>query len=160
MATGVQHAAASLVLSPVTGLGVYAMTHNAQYAAIAAAACVAGIALTPDLDQEGLSKFEYKLIRYTLGIGFLWPAFWGLYSVLIPHRSPLSHWPLLGTSLRLCYMLILLYIIPGLRPGVLNAVGADWFAYAVLGLLISDIAHWIMDGFPGAGRKRKKIRGR
>lgn len=141
--------AASLPLSPVEG------------AAWAGLGCLAGILLTPDLDQEGISHVENQLIRLTLGIAHLWLAFWGPYASLIPHRSFLSHWPVLSTSVRL------LYVWAGLRlldvwmdafvvPPLELVIGDPRFWVFFGGLALSDLGHWALD-LPGVSRTLERL---
>lgn len=68
----------------------------------------------PDLDQDGLSSAETIFMRIPtvigkgIGITFcgLWMGLWGFYAAAIKHRSPLSHWPILGSSIRLVYLYV------------------------------------------------------
>ena len=72
MPSGKVHAQCSLVLAvPAFGLVAGATGDNVA-AGACALGCLLGIMLTPDLDQEGLSSSENALIKYTLGLGFLW----------------------------------------------------------------------------------------
>lgn len=124
-------------------------------AVVAAAGCLAGIALTPDLDQEGLSTSEYWLIKWTLGLGFLWTMLWYPYARLCKHRSPISHWPLLGTAGRLAYLGLFVAIARALgwQPPLVPFIPA---ACALTGLLISDSAHWLLDWKFGDSPRRRR----
>lgn len=121
--------------------------------------CLLGIALTPDLDQVGVSKSEWGLVKWLGPVGFLWMAFWWPYARVIPHRSPWSHLPGLGTLGRILYSIILLsliWIILG-RPAL--PVIPEW-GWALAhggwrGLLVSDIGHFLLDLFPKKGEKKK-----
>lgn len=123
--------------------------------------CLSGIALTPDLDQEGLSSSEYWLIKWTMGLGFLWTMLWYPYARLCKHRSVLSHFPVLSTLFRLLYLSIF--------PAIAFAFGwmppaQDWLAYkapmlwAIGGLIISDVAHWALDTRFGDWPSRRRRR--
>jgi uncharacterized metal-binding protein len=146
--SGIVHAKSSLILSVPAFALAYGASHGqpGQVASGAACAlgCLLGIVLTPDLDQEGLSSSEYALVKWTMGLGFVWVMLWYPYARLCKHRSPLSHWPLLGTLGRLLYLGlwggIALYF--GWKPPLLPPMIFSW---SVVGLLISDTAHWIMD---------------
>jgi len=121
--------------------------------------CLSGIALTPDLDQEGLSNSEYWLIKWTMGLGFLWTMLWYPYARLCKHRSLLSHFPVLSTAGRLLYLAIF--------PAVAIAFGwtppsPDWLVYqspalwAIGGLVVSDVAHWALDTRFGDSSRRRR----
>lgn len=109
--------------------------------------CLLGIPLTPDLDQISISKSEWRLVKKFGPFGFLWMAFWAPYSLLIPHRSFWSHFPIVGTVIRLLYITILpvaFYIHKGYNitvPGMVWEVALG----IIIGLLTSDILHWAMD---------------
>lgn len=169
MSNGSEHAKASvgcaIALVPLVGL-----TAGPVAAFAAAAGSLLGIALSPDLDQEGLNKFENKLVRYTLGLGYLWVMVWYPYARFIPHRGWLSHAPIIGTAVRLLYLGTVLGVVlflSGMHSSVLvsvpDEVVSQALAWSVAGLVVSDIAHWVMDGYPlpeflsraGARRRRK-----
>jgi uncharacterized metal-binding protein len=122
-------------------------------AAACALGCVLGVPLTPDLDQEGLNSSEHSIIKWTFGLGFIWVMLWYPYARLCKHRSPLSHWPLLGTLGRLLYMTVFVGIavalgwkIPPLPTALLS--------WGLGGLALSDGAHWLLDSTLGDRRRR------
>lgn len=161
MPSGIVHAKTTLFLTLPSAALAYGASaalspHEAMLNAGAAAlGCLAGIPLTPDLDQETLSTSEYWLIKATLGLGFLWTMLWYPYARLCKHRSPLSHWPILGTAGRLAYgaIFVAIAITLGWQPPLIPAVAAGC---AVAGLLISDIAHWVLDTKFGDKPRRKR----
>lgn len=152
--SGIVHARASIALSVPSFALAFGATNNWLPAGLAAASgCLLGILMSPDLDQESLSTAEYKLIKYTLGLGFLWTMVWFPYALCLKHRSPLSHWPLLGTAGRLAYVgiFVLIALHFGWKPPQISWALLAW---GVVGLAISDAAHWYMD-FHWPGRKRR-----
>ena len=161
MPSGVVHAQASLFLAfPACALAYGTSAHlppqDAMFHAGAAAlGCLAGIPLSPDLDQEGLSTTEHWIIKMTLGLGFLWTMLWYPYARLCKHRSPLSHWPILGTAGRLAYIGIFVGIALacGWQPPVISLAPVLW---ALFGLMLSDTAHWAMDTKWGDKHKRRR----
>lgn len=172
MSSGAEHAKASvacaIALVPLVG------PIAGPVAALAAAAgSLLGIALSPDLDQEGLNRFEHKLVRATLGLGYLWVMVWYPYARYIPHRGWLSHAPVVGTAIRVVYLGTVLgvgMVLAGLWPyylGLLQTeLASQTLGWIIAGLVVSDIAHWVMDGFPlpeflsrPYRRRRKKGRG-
>lgn len=107
-------------------------------AAAAAVGTAAGVLVNPDLDVEGT-----RADRIVRGLGLapaiIWGVLWRPYSRLIPHRSMLSHGPVIGTALRLVYMAApfwLLGILPQMTPGL---------ARAIMGLVIADNLHIGLD---------------
>lgn len=98
-----------------------------------------GIPLTPDLDVAENRKKRT-----------VWNIFWYPYAKFMPHRHPLSHWPVLSTLLRLLYIVLLpalvllafdqWYNVTTLLYGYRDFVIA-WF----FGLVISDTLHWFAD---------------
>lgn len=150
MADGRTHANATLVATPIVAGVVFVLRGDIELAVWAATGCISGILLSPDLDQESVSHAEWKLIRATLGIGYVWLAFWGPYASIIRHRSPLSHAPLFGTAFRLLYLwggaALLACLLSDWRLPPL-----EWFAQqpefwaAAVGLILSDLLHWIFD---------------
>jgi len=123
-------AAAGLTYAWGTGSG-----ETPALAAAAATGCAAGVLLTPDLDIKGTRAD--RIVRTEAGIlpAIIWGLFWNPYSTLIPHRSWLSHGPLIGTALRLIYMAVPLYILGIMpRPGPM-------LARIIAGLVISDNLH-------------------
>lgn len=88
----------------------------------------------------------------------MWFAFWWPYAWLIPHRSPISHWPVLGTLIRLVYILLLGSIFWYGASWLVTGAGAflpspnskliEWLGWALLGLTLSDALHFLMDVLP------------
>jgi uncharacterized metal-binding protein len=162
MASGTEHtvtsvaAAAPLAVSvPLIAYGTGADVGTALVAGAATAAgCLAGVALSPDLDQETLTKSEWIIVKWLPTLGWVWPALWDLYARLLPHRHALSHLPVVGTAGRLGYLWAWWALIrfalaqtTGVRA-TLPAVPAGVLALTVAGLLLSDTLHWLMDGCP------------
>jgi uncharacterized metal-binding protein len=122
--------------------------------------CLSGILLTPDLDQEGMSWSEYWLVKWTFGVGFLWPMIWYAYAWAIPHRSLWSHLPGFGTAVRVLYLGAWVGLVDwvfGWRvlPTLLSIRSnllLGWF----VGLCVSDLAHMLMDVAPKRKKKKRK----
>lgn len=147
MPSGKVHSSCSAILAvPVFIAGT--MLGDVWAGSAAALGCLCGILLTPDLDQEGISSSEYWIIKYTLGLGFLWTMIWFPYALCCKHRSTVSHFPVLGTTVRLLYLSAIIGVI-------LYFVGTipqwNWILilWGIAGLLVSDTAHYIMDVYCG-----------
>ena len=161
MPSGRVHAKCTAVLAIPACFMTLGATGSWLSGAACGLGCLSGIALTPDLDQEGLSNSEYWLIKWTMGLGFLWTMLWYPYARLCKHRSIISHFPILSTAFRLAYLAIF--------PAIAIALGwtppeRDWPAYqelalwAVGGLVVSDIAHWALDTKFGDSPSRRRRR--
>ncbi len=96
MASGIEHDKAAKLGSVIFGLIVGLLTDPRTGVIAGISFAIGGLWLSPDLDTN--SK---PLKRW----GFL-KILWRPYCKLIPHRSMLSHGFLIGTSLRVIYLLI------------------------------------------------------
>jgi len=147
MASGAAHAKASVIVSIPAGLIVGTSLGSIFYGLGASLGSILGIALTPDLDQEMTTFFEWKLIRKTGPLGFLWMAFWAPYSLLIPHRSFWSHFPIVGTVIRLLYIttpIIAFCIWKEYIPDLPQYI-VDVIIGTCIGIAASDALHHFMD---------------
>lgn len=116
-----------------------------------------GLFLTPDLDVDVGSDSDVEVREISpLGENFWW-IYWYPYRKLMPHRSPLSHWPVVGTLGRLFYLsilywiaLITAYFLNSTWFGLLQQVGLgllgfSYFHIFVVGLASADTLHFLMD---------------
>lgn len=143
MPGGNVHTTATIALA--AGLGVAAY-YNGLPVLPLAGGVLAGLLLTPDLDVDrGCISNKYARKAGCL-VGFLWRLYWWPYSRLMPHRSALSHAPVLGTLLRLVYLLGLPLLAWWLISQAAHwpALPA-WWSYPVIGLMAADGLHWAMD---------------
>ncbi len=121
------------------------------------AGTLAGLFLTPDLDIDAGSMSEEEVRRISPLGENIWWVYWFPYRWLIPHRSFLSHFPIIGTFGRLLYLSIPYLTILGITyvaaPGVFGLLGFaglwllffSYFQMFVLGLASSDLLHFFMD---------------
>jgi uncharacterized metal-binding protein len=117
--------------------------------------CFAGLFIDPDLDVDRITRSERRMIK-TVGLaGWLWLILWWPYARVIPHRHPLSHWPVLSTALRLVYLAGLVFLVLfGLEVAfglgmpllvmLMEVPRPVWLA-AFSGLALSDVGHWLAD---------------
>ena len=159
MSSGVAHARATAVLTPITAVTVAYYTESLFLASLAAAGCACGIILSPDLDLEQTTRSERVLLNKSPLLGKLFKIYWYPYGVFIPHRSAISHFPVVGTLSRVAYLLI----IPALLayqhdkvPQLIEWVMSDITLFLVLGLIVSDTAHTLMDILPKRKKKKKR----
>ncbi len=133
--------AAGVVVNPVAQT-ISAWNEWAIYAALGA---FTGLVVEPDLDQD-YQAAPLETMRQTGGDGLakLWQLYWTPYARFIPHRSWMSHGPVVGTLGRLLY-LAPLYALPILVwTHFFGFPTAQLFAYFV-GLAWVDLLHYIMD---------------
>ncbi len=177
MPDGKTHAAATVLAAGVVGPVAYFFGNASIETSIAlSAGTMAGLLLSPDLDVR-IGSRSFWLVRHSFGplVGFFWQWFWQPYARLIPrHRHPLSHFPLIGTALRLLYLFLVfgglywafreLWIYAGSvgsgaglmlvdqlgrslppPPSLSSLLTWPYFWWAGAGLAIADGLHTLMD---------------
>ena len=145
MASGKAHNTASLVLSPIVGVALLLTTRDLLSALAGAAGCACGMFLSPDTDQEIIVHAGQKtLVTYVPVLGWWWLGVWDIYARLIPHRHALSHLPIVGTAGRYGYLRLLAWGVWRISGAVVPAAPLPFW----VGVGLSDLAHWIMDGCP------------
>ncbi len=138
MASGRNHDLSILFTTPI--IGIIGISHSLELGIIAVSShYLAGMFLSPDLDT--LSK-PFKR----------WGVFkiiWIPYQKMIPHRSPLSHAPILGSTIRSIYLAALLlplwFIFPGLRQVEWMITWEKVIAFLV-GVELSALNYLLLDG--------------
>lgn len=145
MPNGRAHMTATFAVAATTPFGLLAFGASLPDVGAYALGCLAGIVLTPDLDVDD-GCLSMHVIRRLFGrvAGWLWQVFWTPYALAMPHRSFLSHGPIVSTLIRLAYI------------GAW-ATAAIWFfklpmpswsplwLWAFGGLVVSDSTHTAMD---------------
>jgi uncharacterized metal-binding protein len=134
-----------------------------------------GIFITPDLDHDATIVSHRYVNGLFGGVAFYWWYYlWHSYSISFKHRSTLSHAPIIGTVIRLTFLLfppiIVLFrnqqtrfaqslkylvistvmIIPILGViFVLAGQTGDFYIvlFVVMGLMLADFLHFIADSF-------------
>lgn len=145
MASGRTHNSANLLLA----VGAYA---GAKYYGAAdtlawplAGGVALGFALNCDLDVDG-GSIAFQNVRRLPVIGkalaIAWRIIWWPYAKIVPHRSAISHFPILGTLIRVSYLGLLMW--PA-WPFIPWGAVLPWLGPALLGLMLSDTVHWILD---------------
>jgi uncharacterized metal-binding protein len=159
LASGENHVKGTVLIAVPTGILAMAGGAGLLGGIACSLGCLAGVILSPDLDVEHRTRSEYLVYRY-LGrfLGAAWFAFWWPYARLIPHRHPFSHWPVMGTLLRIAYMYVLGGILWFGATWVVIGQGSwmplaawlqnDHFVWGILGLVAADSLHFLMDVLP------------
>lgn len=153
MASGKAHAIASVVTGGVAAPLLYLVARQPAASALAfAGGCLLGVIFNPDLDVRRRDTHADAIMRRSVGrsLWWIWNLLWQPYAYLIPcHRHPLSHFPVLGTVLRLIYALslpALLWFLLGrvaVLPPLWPLPAAVWWAFS--GLVLVDALHALMD---------------
>jgi uncharacterized metal-binding protein len=159
MPDGKTHAFATVAATIATpflinGLGIGATQTQAL---TAAAGCLLGVLITPDLDvNHGCAAMREVRRRLGKSPAQLWRSIWYPYAILVPHRSWVSHLPVAGTVFRLGY-LYLVYFLVALLAGALGLAHlpeihltrqflfSSSFTWLFLGLALADTLHFAMD---------------
>ena len=139
IASGKNHDYSILFASPaVLVVGCYQF--GLELGTIAAAAhFLGGYWLSPDLDIKSRPFLRWSVLRFI----------WIPYQRLIPHRSPLSHAPVLGSLLRLAYLAACLSPLWLVFPDLQRVQWAvDWMKVAafLVGIELSAFNHLLLDG--------------
>lgn len=162
MSTGVVHNAVSVAAAATCFSIALSSGLSVETATLLGVGCLAGIILTPDLDQQTYNRVENKWRKsknpFVAILGQLYIIFWYPYALMIPHRSWVSHMPIVGTVLRILYILvfssIILLVVGVVYQGALDAIPPLWLlipnnfermAPFFYGLAISDALHWFFD---------------
>lgn len=143
-----------LVVAAIFGLYKPEITPNIVACGLVCAfGTLCGLILEPDLDQIIISSSEMRVINSFQPISWIyggwWVGHWLSYAKAIPHRSPLSHWPVLGTTIRVAWFLcwpgwlLAYYLLKDYQPSfTINPILLlCWY----LGLVVSDIGHFGRD---------------
>jgi uncharacterized metal-binding protein len=127
-----------------------------------AAGLFAGFIITPDEDIDGRTAEEDRIAKIPIlgkPLAIIWMSFWSLYAFSIPHRHPLSHWPIIGTLFRAAYLtlwLLALALLMGWCGGERNGVAPfDWLCiwhylwpWGLMAWAVQDLGHAAFDYLP------------
>lgn len=166
MSSGIVHNTVTSLLILPTAVSATIATNDLAVGIAAGAGTAVNLIMAPDLDQVGLTINETILPR---PLRFVWACIWYPYAYLIPHRSPLSHAPLLGTAIRVLYLssvisLALFFIDGAFETALgeslimwLSSVDPDLLVAALVGLTIADSAHWLTDVISSARKRARRV---
>jgi uncharacterized metal-binding protein len=150
---GKEHDKVTKYLCPSVAFGV-AIAADTNLGFIAGAAeLFGGLMLSPDLDIKSYPFYRWGLLQW----------YWLPYQKLIPHRHWLSHSVLIGSIVRLAYLLfpVIVFVIATNNLGI----AIDWVVQnpviliaIFLGIEISAIAHLICDKLGDRINQKKKLK--
>jgi len=124
MPNATTHDTITLVLVPLTYLGaeMYWGGDHTMSAIATAAMLFAGLMFGPDLDLQSRPYSRWGPLRFI----------WKPYQVALPHRSVLSHGPVLGTVIRVTYFLVMFSLVAAtflyLRHSYIRGMQTTWSA--------------------------------
>lgn len=107
-----------------------------------------GLLITPDLDLNNGNISDTMIRKMFPPAQWLWRLLWTPYSLLIPHRSIFSHFPLLGTALRIGYIFLVINLARLLGHFIFqnfDTVLFIWNWSLFFGLCHADLIHWAAD---------------
>jgi uncharacterized metal-binding protein len=114
------------------------------------AGCVTGLMVTPDMDVNNGNISDHYIRKVSRPAQWLWRLFWTPYALLVPHRHFVSHFPIVGTILRIGYFFLiinLLNLVWSFIIGLFDTVSFvwiwDWSFF--FGLAHVDAVHWAVD---------------
>ena len=150
MTNGVNHARITTMLVIPATMASMTVTQSPAIGLCVGIGVLSGLAIEPDLDIATLTYSERQLIKHYGMWGRLWSAYWYFYGLSFQHRSKWMHQPILGTAVRLLYLLWLPLLIglifaPDIVTGFLFS---EYFLAYFVGLVIADTGHWLADGMP------------
>ena len=149
MPSGKVHTA--LTMATISGvLAPYAVVNLNGNEWLYVAGCVTGIFISPDQDVDRGNISDYMIRKVSRPAQFLWRLFWTPYAIALPHRHAISHFPLLGTTVRIGYIFLVInlaYLIWCFLFGLFDTVSLKWIWNwsFFFGLCHVDILHWMAD---------------
>lgn len=137
MPDGRTHALASLAGAAVVPAAMVYYGFPMSEVVSCSAGFVVSLVVNPDLDLN--RRFPKRSPAK-----WLWWLMWFPYSRLISHRSIWSHFPLIGTTLRVAYLMVISLFILHYMGYTVEQFGPSLY-WVLYGLVISDIIHVSMD---------------
>lgn len=102
MPSGITHDRITLWILPWVAGGTYSLTRNGELTLIVSSGFLfSGLMFGPDLDIYSLQYKRWGILR----------GIWLPYRQVMRHRSLFSHGPIIGTCLRVLYLLLLISIL-------------------------------------------------
>lgn len=101
--------------------------------------------LSADLDQIGLTSTEGRWMRKFGCLGVLFVMYFLPYAYIFPHRSFLSHFPIVSDLVRIAYILLIPAILWFYFQMPVDNTVLLGLAGAVSGLSLSTLVHYILD---------------
>ena len=151
MPSGVIHTKATVATTLVVSVSSYLFGATPETTLALSVGAFLGTVVNPDADCDN-GSYSLYVVRVLCGdvVSRLYQLFWMPYSLIVKHRSFISHSPIIGTAIRFAY----LFAVPAIIIFALDRY------YAILllplsitvfcGLCVSDTVHVIMDAISTA----------
>ena len=101
--------------------------------------------LSPDLDHQSTTSAEYRAMRNFGCLGVIFVMYFVPYAYLLPHRSFLSHFPIVSDLVRLAYILLIPAVLWLYFQMPINNTMLLGLAGVVAGLSLSTTVHFVLD---------------
>ncbi len=134
MPSGKVHTTATVAGSITTAIAMAYYGFPTSEVVGAFAGFMTTLVINPDLDLNTRRPKEF--------LPLLWWIFWYPYSRAVKHRSPLSHFPIVGTFFRVAYAGFFILLLAFLLTIENNP---ERYYYFLAGMVISDAVHFLMD---------------
>lgn len=148
MPSGKIHATASIVTA-ISAFVIFLVTGIAQfmYCLYIGLGALSGVLISPDLDLMENGNYSLVILRRRSPVlSGLWKVLWWPYGTLSHHRG-VSHWPVIGTLLRVIYMALPIIAVTMLLYyfGFPVKLHVPWLVPVTMGLMIADFIHIVLD---------------
>lgn len=147
MPSGKVHSA--MTLSTITGIiGCQFFSVTGGSIDLYILGCATGLLVMPDLDVDNGSIANNFIRKILPPVEWVWKILWFPYAKLIPHRHPISHFPVVSTFIRIGYLFCvinLFYLLWSLLFDTVSSWIWIWNWSFFLGLCHVDILHWAAD---------------
>lgn len=95
MPNGITHDKITYITTPMVALGTSIVTGSTEATILVSGAYLfSGLMFSGDLDLPSVQYYRWKFLRFI----------WRPYQKMFSHRSIWTHWPLLGTIVRILYL--------------------------------------------------------
>lgn len=112
------------------------------------AGCLVGLLVMPDMDVDGGNISDFFIRKVSRLAQWLWRAFWSPYAKLVPHRHFVSHFPVIGTLLRIGYIFLIINVISAVSHILIDTESKIYWLWNwsfFFGLVHVDTIHWFAD---------------
>ena len=150
MSSGVVHGKVTKGISPIVFVAVFTYTNDFILATFGMIGCWLGLFIEPDLDVDHTTMSERRIQDVSFLFGRIYFYIWLPYAKLIPHRSVISHLPILSTTIRYGYIAAWVLVVPlilGFFPEIKGFAlqYQNELMWLFIGNCVSDLAHFIFD---------------
>ncbi len=106
-----------------------------------------GTLISPDLDIDSGNISDTMIRKVSRPAQIVWRVAWQPYGWIVPHRHPISHFPFLGTVLRIGYIFGIINVILLILNLFFDSVSFIWIWNwsFFFGLAHADLVHWAVD---------------